>query len=77
MQNSNSNIGVKNLDEVDIMKWDEKDCLTFLRENFGLRGYNGGGITRNLKDRTLHKMRLECAVQNTINNINKLKYQHK
>jgi len=50
----------------DFKNFTEHQCIEFLKENFGLRGYNAKGITKEVKNRTLDNMRLECEIQYTI-----------
>ena len=47
----------------EIQKWDKKKCINFLSENWGLRGYNGCGITKNKNDRNIEKLRQEVITQ--------------
>jgi len=46
--------------------WDFEKCLSFLSENYGLRGLNGTGLTKNPENRTLENMRKECLIQSKL-----------
>ena len=50
-------------DRDEVKRWNESQCLTFLANNYGFRGVNGQGITRDPANRTLDNMRLECISQ--------------
>ena len=41
----------------------EKECIDFLSKNYGFRGVNGTGLTKEVENRTLDNMRSECAIQ--------------
>lgn len=45
------------------VNWSEDECMNFLRENFGFRGVNGTGITKEKNMRSLENMRKECEIQ--------------
>lgn len=51
----------------EIQEWDKQKCINFLSENWGLRGYNGEGITKNKNDRNIEKLRKEVINQININ----------
>jgi hypothetical protein len=50
----------------DIKKWNKQKCINFLSENWGFRGYNGSGITKNKNDRNIEKLRIEVINQMNI-----------
>jgi hypothetical protein len=52
--------------KTDFRNFTEKECLKYLRENFGLIGYKTNGLTKKPENRTLENMRLECAIQYAI-----------
>lgn len=45
-----------------------EQCIKFLSENFGLRGFNKSGITLKTENRTLENLRKECEIQKQLIN---------
>ncbi len=60
---------------INILNYSKQECLNFLKNNYGLRGINGTGLTRDEKNRTLENMRIECASQ-YLHNVKEIKTQH-
>jgi len=55
---------MKNIIDISLLNnWDDKKCLTYLSQNYGLRGIHGTGITRDSDKRTLKYLRAECFNQ--------------
>ena len=49
--------------EFNVMNWTEEQCTEYLAENYGFRGVDGCGLTRDVKNRTIGNMRLEVLYQ--------------
>lgn len=52
---------------MDFSKFTEKQCIEFLSQNYGLRGFNNSGITKEPINRTIENLRRECEIQNKLN----------
>jgi hypothetical protein len=57
-----------------VSSWNEEMCNDYLRENFGFRGVDGKGITKEANNRTLENLRKEVKSQMDYIKKNKLEY---
>jgi hypothetical protein len=53
----------KSITITSLNSWDEVKCMTYLANNWGLRGVNGTGITMDKDKRTLSHLREEVFSQ--------------
>lgn len=44
----------------------KEECVSFLSERYGMRGYKGSGLTKTVENRTIENLRKECEIQNLI-----------
>lgn len=52
-----------------VANWNESECLTYLANNYGLRGVNGTAITRDPNKRTIDNLRNEVQAQMNYNKL--------
>lgn len=50
-----------------IKQFAEDEAREFLRQNWGTRGVNGQGITKQKESQTIENLRLECICQHYYN----------